>query len=55
MIGEIHINGRLSIIVAPETEIERLVFKQMAALAENGKPVKLAMDEAGVVTVSVDK
>ncbi len=55
---DLHINGRISIQLTPETDIERLVLAEMLDGHEKGKPVamgRIGVNEHGCATVSVEK
>jgi hypothetical protein len=52
MTVELHINGKLSLELVPETEIERLVLREMHAGAAKGKAVSLrGAEEAYAIEV----
>lgn len=58
MIVEMKINGRLCLELTPETEIESLVLRDMAAGSQKGKVTRIeaaASGEVKKVVVSVEK
>jgi predicted NBD/HSP70 family sugar kinase len=55
---ELHLNGRLSVQLTPENDIERLVLAEMLEGHGKGKPVALTpigVAEHGAAAVSVEK
>jgi hypothetical protein len=52
---DIAINTRISIELTPETDLERLVLKEMRGAVDNGQPVSLGLAKVDSVIVSVGK
>ena len=60
---ELHLNGRISIILIPESTIERTIIAEMISHAGKGKAVMLMADAgtneadgvSGAAVVSVEK
>ena len=44
MIVEIHVNGKLSLEMRPQTEIERLVLSEMMVAADKGAAISMRWD-----------
>jgi hypothetical protein len=52
---ELRINGRLELRCEPETDLEKLVFRNMQELASKGRTVTLGVSDDGKTIVSVEQ